>query len=70
MQENSKLEEEKMQLVVQMVPAFGLKELSVYAEADQLIQTGKKFTYEISESIFNAIEIDETKCQKYRKDSS
>lgn len=53
-----------------MVPAFGLKELSVYADPDQLIQTGKKYTFELPESVFNAIDIDESKCQKYRKDSS
>lgn len=53
-----------------MVPAFGLKELSVYADPDQLIQTSKKYTFELPESVFNAIEIDESKCQKYRKDSS
>lgn len=59
-----------MTLVIQLVPAFGLKELSVYANPDQLIQTGKKFTFEIDEAVFNAIDIDETKCQKYRKDST
>ena len=59
-----------MNFVVQMVPAFGLKELSVYADPDQLIQTGKKYTFELPESVFNAIDIDESKCQKYRKDSS
>ena len=30
-------ESDKMQLIVQMVPAFGLKELSVYVDADQLV---------------------------------
>ena len=70
-QEESKVfEEDKMTLVVQMVPAFGLKELSVYADPDQLIQTGKKYTFELTETVFNQIDIDETKCQKYRKDSS
>ena len=61
--------EEKMQLVVEMAPAFGLKELSVYADPDLLVQTGKKYNFEVTESVFNKIEIDETKCQKYRKDS-
>ena len=59
-----------MTLVIQMAPAFGLKELSVYADPNQLIQTGKRYTFELDESIFNAIDIDETKCQKYRKDST
>ena len=69
-EEAKQITEDKLTLVVQMVPAFGLKELSVYAESDQLIQTGKKFTFELDESIFNAIDIDESKCQKYRKDST
>mmetsp|Transcript_616 Transcript_616/g.820 ORF Transcript_616/g.820 Transcript_616/m.820 type:complete len:96 (+) Transcript_616:20-307(+) len=43
MQEEVK--QEKMTLIVQMVPAFGLKELSVYADPDQLIQIGKKYTF-------------------------
>lgn len=59
-----------MQLVIQMVPAFGLKELSVYVDPDQLVQTGKKFTFEIDEKIFNDIDIDESKCQKFRRDST
>ena len=64
------LQEEKMSLVVQIVPAFGLKELSVYADPDTLIQVGKKYTFELPESVFNALDIDDTKCQKYRRDSS
>lgn len=63
-------QEEKMSLVVQIVPAFGLKELSVYADPDTLIQVGKKYTFELPESVFNALDIDDTKCQKYRRDSS
>ena len=71
-QEESKeaQQEEKLNLIVQMVPAFGLKELSVYADADQLIQTGKRYTFELPESVFNAIDVDDSKCQKYRKDST
>ena len=53
-----------------MVPAFGLKELSVYADANRLIQTGKKYKFELTEAVFDAIDIDESKCQKYRKDST
>jgi len=53
-----------------MVPAFGLKELSVYVDPDQLVQIGKRLTFNLCEEVFNAIDIDETKCQKYRKDST
>ena len=57
-------------MIVQIIPAFGLKELSVYAEGDTLIQVGKKFTYEMDEELFEKIEVDETKCQSFRKDAS
>ena len=50
---------ERMKLIVHMVPAFGLKELSVYADPNQLIQIGKKFTFDVPESVFAAIDIDE-----------
>ena len=42
-------------MIVQIIPAFGLKELSVYAEGDTLIQVGKKFTYEMDEELFEKI---------------
>ena len=64
------VKKEKCSVVVQIVPAFGLKELSVYADAEQLIQVGKKFTYEVDEELFEKIEVDETKCQNFRKDAS
>ena len=46
-----------------------MKELSVYADPDTLIQTGKKFTYKLSQAVFEAIDIDEGKCMQYRKDA-
>ena len=67
--ESEEVKKEDCTLVVQIVPAFGLKELSVYADSDQLIQVGKKFTFEIDQELFEKIEIDETKCQSYRKDA-
>ena len=42
----------------------------MYADPDSLIQTGKKFTFTVPETVFAAIDIDQTKCQKYRRDSS
>ena len=61
--------QEEYTLVVQIAPAYSMKELSVYADPDTLIQTGKKFTYKLSQAVFEAIDIDEGKCMQYRKDA-
>ena len=52
------------------MPAYSAKELSVYADPDTLIQVGKKFTFNVSEQVFEAIDIDEGKCMQFRKDSN
>ena len=46
-----------------------MKELSVYADPDTLIQTGKKFTFRVTQKVFEAIDIDESKCMQFRKDA-
>ena len=35
-----------------------------------MIQVGKKYTFTLTEDVFNALEVDETKCQKHRRDAS
>ena len=35
-----------------------------------MIQVGKKFTFTLREEIFEAIDVDESKCMQYRKDSN
>ena len=61
---------ESYTVVCQIMPAYSAKELSVYADPDTLIQVGKKFTFNISEQVFEAIDIDEGKCMQFRKDSN
>lgn len=57
-------------LVVTLRSAFNTKELSVYANADQLLMTSKRFVYELSESVFESLEIDDAKCEKYSRDAT
>ena len=68
--EEVKGEEAAYTLVVQIIPAYSAKELSVYADPDTLIQVGKKFTFTLREELFEAIDVDESKCMQYRKDSN
>ena len=68
--EEKKGADETFTLVIQVIPAYSAKELSVYADPDTLIQVGKKFTFSLNEQVFEAIDIDEGKCMQYRKDTN
>jgi hypothetical protein len=56
-------------LIVMMVSTFSIKEMSVYTDPRLLIQVSKKFTFPLSQKLFDAIDIDESKCLKFRRDA-
>ena len=56
-------------LIVMVVSSFTQKEMSVYTDPQLLIQVSKKYTFPLTQKLFDAIDIDETKVLKCRRDA-
>lgn len=52
------------------MPTRANKELAAYTNPDEMLQVSKKLSFDLPEAIFAKLDIDESKCMNFCKDSN